>query len=599
MSITAQTHKPANRGRSNESKEIHGIRIANRITVLLAALVFPASLLLAYWAIGIDEIDFFKQYEPGVMRMLVAACMAVFAYVCAAALFAFVLKKSNGVPRLVSPVHTLKSGRIGSFDALGVGKCSAALILVWLPMLLFLYPGIITFDGINQLYQYSTPAPTWYTTMQTFVDAEFIDHHPVFDTLLYGAFVYGFGGLFGSMNRGMFALVLFQTGITAISLSFAICYLEKLGLPRSFRLALLAFTAVFPLFPINCAMILKDTIHAPLFALFVVGYIEVLRSRGDALRSPDFALALIAISILCILTKKTGVYIVLPSLLIIVLCYRSMQSLVACIVPAIFCLLIVPLVAYPLLGGVAKGGTQEMLGVPLQQTTAVTLRAPNDITPEDHDAIDAVMDLDRAQGDFNPRLTDGAKNSFRAEASPADLARYVVTWLKLGISHPRTYVKTIVICSGSLYIPIEGFWFPIELGKNGYSVISESIAPAGQSFDASFSRSADRDTAIQQFRTWYRDVVLTFPPLFMVLAKGLYGGWIPLFLFISLLLVDRRKLGWLVPVYIAVIFLFVSPYDNARYVFPMLYSVAPMVGVLYAGMKRTENHDAAVRPTHE
>ena len=113
-----------------------------------------------------------------------------------------------------------------TFSAKSIVASTVVVLVLWLPWIAVEYPASIDWDTYNQLYQFFTPAPTYYSTMGTVFDAEYIDHHPVFDTLIFGSFVW-LGNVVGSQNMGMFLYALLQCAFTAAALSLSCCYLTN------------------------------------------------------------------------------------------------------------------------------------------------------------------------------------------------------------------------------------------------------------------------------------------------------------------------------------------------------------------------------------
>ena len=76
-----------------------------------------------------------------------------------------------------------------------------------------------TFYQISQSYPMDSPVNfgVWYVPNVP-VDAHFSDHHPIFDTLIYGLFAQVSDYLTGSWNLGLFVLSCIQAFATAIVL---------------------------------------------------------------------------------------------------------------------------------------------------------------------------------------------------------------------------------------------------------------------------------------------------------------------------------------------------------------------------------------------
>lgn len=161
----------------------------------------------------------------------------------------------------------LRAGLPFSWNRRSVLICMLLILAAWLPVLLITWPGGFSRDTVNMLYQFTTQGPAWYSATGTMVDTHFINHHPIFDTLICG-FFYWLGSLTGNSAWGIFffacATYVFASGV----LGATVCYLHaKLGLCWGYAFASLLFLMFFPLFPLFFSYMSKDAIFVPWFLL--------------------------------------------------------------------------------------------------------------------------------------------------------------------------------------------------------------------------------------------------------------------------------------------------------------------------------------------
>lgn len=68
---------------------------------------------------------------------------------------------------------------------------ATVMLICWLPWLLAFYPASMNWDTYYQIAMFSGETPVWaipYAPTGSIVDHAFSDHHPLFDTLIFGAF---------------------------------------------------------------------------------------------------------------------------------------------------------------------------------------------------------------------------------------------------------------------------------------------------------------------------------------------------------------------------------------------------------------------------
>ena len=280
----------------------------------------------------------------------------------------------------------LRAGLPFSWNRRSVLICMLLILAAWLPVLLITWPGGFSRDTVNMLYQFTTQGPAWYSATGTMVDTHFINHHPIFDTLICG-FFYWLGSLTGNSAWGIFffacATYVFASGV----LGATVCYLHaKLGLCWGYAFASLLFLMFFPLFPLFFSYMSKDAIFVPWFLLWTLGYIEAWRTRGKVL-TVKFAIFLCLVSAICILSKQTALYIVLASAVALLIRVQGARLKAAC--GGVFAgallvsLALFPAIVYPALGGVTPIGQQEALGTPLNQTVSLYREHPDAFSDQD------------------------------------------------------------------------------------------------------------------------------------------------------------------------------------------------------------------------
>ena len=453
--------------------------------------------------------------------------------------------------------------------------CTAVMLLCWLPYLIASFPCAMSSDAYDQLYQYQSSAPTYYHFLKIYVAGEFVDHHPVVDTLIIGGFS-DLGDALGSQSAGFFLLVLVQSCLTALFLSMSCCYLRRLGAPRALSVGMLAFCCLFPVFPRYCTAIAKDMIFCVGWIPFFLCYLEAFRTRGRALRRPAFLVALVAAGGWCIVTKKLGTYVVVPSLLVMVLALRGerLRALVSLVATVVLFSVLLPAVLYPAVGGVTPGGKQEALGFTIQQIVAVDLEDPNAMTLDERVAVERLWGLKDAEEDYKPWITDPVKKHFHWEnANPKAIREYLAAWASIGMRNPVSYLKTIVHETYALYVPSSYMdWYETP----NHSTDADYKCGAYFRYvrlSSSFHLDMHRPDQLIRLsrgldRIW--KALRNCPWLSLFATRGLYGGWIPFGCLMVTLYRRKRDVLALTPVALTMATFLVCPTALTRYMYMML-----------------------------
>ena len=90
-----------------------------------------------------------------------------------------------------------------------------------------------------------------------------------------------------------------------------------------------------------------------------------------------------------------------------------------------------------------------------KRTARTVVEHGDEITQEEKEAIDAVLDYNSLAENYKPHLSDPVKATIRKDADSKVLIRYLVTWFRMFFKYPATYVKATVNQNYLLVYPRE------------------------------------------------------------------------------------------------------------------------------------------------
>lgn len=457
----------------------------------------------------------------------------------------------------------------------------AIIFVLWIPWHIFLWPANIAADTVAQLVWARTGQPWDPSSHMDLSGYSLSDHHPWLDTLLYGFFD-KLGLALGSEAWGLWILALLQGIFTALVFGVVFNYLcAILKLPWKFGLFFTAFTALVPAYGRLTAVIVKDMTALPFFLLFIVLFIEYIRRIRNGLRlSPWLLAGIITISVLCCLTRKINLEIIVIAffLLAIVLRRRLASALLGVAIAAIMSL--IPSIVYPTLH-IAPGGTQEMLAVPLQQSAMTLVKYHDEMPTHDREAIEAVFTcpvkdmfnlLNMSPEDGQEVANaDGIKDRcFNRNATKKELIQYLVVWFKQGFQHPRTYLDAVAwlrnpFLIGSTYD--EGWYVRKGWSEKGGNMVLPQYKEGTTSEP-------------QRYGSTLYSLTLHMPGVSLLMTEGLYVSWIPLMAF-ALCCLTRRygNLVYMIPWVLSIGTLLVLPAPQTRYTWTLLFGVSLVAAI--------------------
>ena len=442
--------------------------------------------------------------------------------------------------------------------AMGYGICFALVLVFWLPYLVICYPGSVSTDGIYQLGQAVG------ATQAT-------NHHPWFSTLLMGMFAQD-----GNWERGIFLYVVFHSLVCAAAFAGIAMELHRLTKTWLWPLCAIVYYGIVPTWGGYAQTYIKDTLFYGVFAAFFLCVVMVLRTRGKC--GPSVWAGLFLLGILGALLRNNGLYVAVPSLLCMVLALgtRRVKLLLSGCAAGI-------LVVYwgwsqlLTVWGVEPGSIREMLSLPFQQTARYVVECSDELTQEEIQIIDNVLDYDTMLTDYDPRVADPVKNTYHGDS--AALKQYFGLWLKCGLRHPDIYLEATLDMVFGYFLPgyrygsYGGNYFLMEKPQYGIEV--------------EFAHPTKVNAVDQYSRLWSRT-----PGLLLLNAPGTHS-WL-LILCTAALIRKRKWYGLLstLPIWLTLGICCVSPVNGlVRYMLPVMACMPLLLGYTWSLMTGSDEKE--------
>ena len=332
------------------------------------------------------------------------------------------------------------------------------LIVCWSPYLIAFFPGTVCWDLGEMVAQFfgQTEMDTW---------------HPVFTTWVMGSCVW-LGRLFGSDNLGAALFTLLQTLALSHALSEAVLFMGRTKAGNALRWAATAFFALLPIWGGYAQFISKDTLYTSTLLLFTLTVLDVLLKREADLRD---AVKLFAWGLLSCLLRSNGLYVVLPTALLMIpfaVKGKSRLHVSGGLAMAVVCAMLFSNVLIPALG-IRDETASGIYSVCFQQSARVLRDHADEVTEAEYAEIDRILDAENLPTLYEPWISDPVKYTFRfygqgAEAEKEALARYRGTWLSMMKKYPLTYLESFFAGNLSYYTfapKIEGETYNNQAGN--------------------------------------------------------------------------------------------------------------------------------------
>lgn len=430
------------------------------------------------------------------------------------------------------------------------------IILSWIPYVICFFPGSVSLDGYWQLDQFLGLK-------------DLSNHHPIFTTFLYGI-LFKMGKIVND-NMGVFFCIIFQIVLCSSVYAYMIKKIREMGTSIYGCMFVNLFFMIIPVWGMFAQAIVKDTIFVAVFVLSFICFLEmediVLKKRRGPMYFKILEWFLIYV-LLCII-RQNGKYLILPTLFIFtIFTIRYTKKILL-----LFCMVVVFLTSYDKIlvpmTGAKEASIREMYSVPFQQTARYFYIYSDEVTTEEYDAVDAVLDADMLKKAYNPIYADPVKGTFKKDATKEQIKDYLKTWFQMFWKHPKVYIEAFLQHSYGYLDP-----FHLECPMNNYiNYIANKSKVATGDLDIYYVQEKAVREGIKKYANSWLEVF----PFVLVMYPGTYT-WIVIFCI--LLLCKKGK--WkqlsimLIPV-ISILICMASPVNSyIRYALPVM-GITPLL----------------------
>ncbi|MBR0381118.1 MAG: hypothetical protein IJH71_01610 [Eubacterium sp.] len=328
------------------------------------------------------------------------------------------------------------------------------ILICWLPYCIMFWPGIVHADVSAQLLQYyHYPQYFQGRWVTDGVNVLYSNDHPFLLTIIIGKCM-DLSIATGNSCLGVFLLSSIQVFLFAAEYAALIASLRYFGVNRTLVRIALAIYALVPVFPMYALMIGGDPFLAVFYLLFVITILWIFNTKGRILRSKPFLLLEFFSVLMMGIAKNQGIYIAFVMILIVFILFRQYWK------QLVICMILPVLVFYIGYQGfifkafhVGSVGKQEALSFCFQQTARYVKECGDEVTEEEKQAIDAILDYDKLAERYDRELADPVKKTYHEDATSGDLARYFKVWFSMGLKHPALYLEATMANTWKYFCP--------------------------------------------------------------------------------------------------------------------------------------------------
>jgi len=450
------------------------------------------------------------------------------------------------------------------------------ILLGWLPYVIIYYPGASTGDTFDSLCQFFHREESWSIDTITLLneDVYINKHHSVFFTVILGL-IFKLGKFISSFTVGAFIYTVLQILLLLILFGFMFHYMKKLKTPLWIRLLSVLFLAFTPACGAYAISAIKDTPSAIFTMIYVIFLVQIVRNYDSIFKNKFRLICLMIVMLLVILLRNNGIFTILLSFPFLLIIYKKKwKKIIMSLSVVLVIFFAYDKILLPSLD-VTDGSIKEALTIPFMQVGRVVYFNHEQISEEDREKIDKVLDYEVVKYYYDPDLADSVKDSYRKNATKGELKEFFGVWFKLFKKYPLVYIESVI---NSTY----GYFFP-EAGED-YAVLAVDSRVGRDTYFNILSVDKYKENRMTSVRF---NQILTMVPFLFFFNHAAFFDW---FLIFSCIFIIRRgKYKYLIPLCPLLSVLLVciaSPVNGSfRYILPIIFSIPVMAMINYLAHK--------------
>jgi hypothetical protein len=229
---------------------------------------------------------------------------------------------------------------------------------------------------------------------------------------------------------------------------------------------------------------------------------------------------------------------------------------------------------------VALSGKQELLGPAFQQTARYVCDYASEVTPEEQEAIAAVLPYDELDELYDPSLQDPVKFEFNQNASDEDISNYLKVWFQMFRKHPGAYFMATID-------NIKGFFIPHKPDTYSYLPPPLERSVILPKHDVLKLRSV-YPQPFYGYVSLYSEI-LAMNPITCVFFQRCFYVWCSTLICLYLAIRHKFKsIIYLLPILISFVMLIIFPVVDFRYILMFLFAFPFLLLMLF---QRKEDPD--------
>lgn len=541
-----------------------------KLTLTILSIIYSTFIIIGNSFIKYDSFKLIEKYP--ILNIIFYIILIISFYFILKKIFNLLESKKQILPKL----NKFKKTKIyKTFDKHPFLFSLIFMLLCYLPYIISFYPAILSPDPSYQIKQYFK-IPNKYSTYSVMLDPSvtITNHHPVIHTLLLGTCV-KIGTLINNVNLGLFIYSVIQILTLTSTLAYTIKFLKNQNINNNYLLLMLLVYSLVPAFPFYSMSAVKDVIFTSLIILYITKLYEFIKT--DEITISNIIKTCI-LMILIILFRNNGIHTLALSFPFLLLLKKTKKYKYKIITLIILFLgfnytynnIILPYFK------ITPTSIRETLSIPFQQTARYVKYHESEISDNEKEAIDKVLEYDTLKERYKNEIADPVKNKYNKYTTKEELKDYFKVWFIELLKHPKTYIEATINNTYGYYYPIKTNWYI-------YHKFDSRILKDG--FDYHYNNL----NTSRKILTTYGQTFQSIPILNIFVNIGI-NVWILIFMLSYLIYLKKYKeIIYLSPSFILILVCIASPVNTYfRYAMPYVFALMLNYGLFMKEVKTNE-----------
>lgn len=443
------------------------------------------------------------------------------------------------------------------------------LFVLWMPYVLGAAPGSICVDSSKQIRDFLQGTDIYIA-------------NPILVTGIYGV-LFTLGRALGGDALGDMFLVMFQFILLASALSSLSAWIYRRSHSKKAYIVCLFLFGVVPNWGVSVQCILKDVVNVGFFIYFMITYADIVLDQEAPTKGKYIKLFVFAV--LSALSKKFVDIAIVLGLIVLLLVKRknvSMRKWIAGITAGLI-LILMSVEFITTHGSIFQPPLlREKYSLPMQQIARYCRDYGDEMTQEEIDLVDKVLDFDEIRVAYNSNISDPVKNLYHGEEN---MDAFWKIYFQLGKKHPSVYIQHMIEGNYRYMYPMDAGWAPYRAS------ISTPKCGDEPCYEINYLNTEARDSMTNYVEWWMHSLLFR-----LFIGPGLY---VDAFIILCCYAVDRKKKTSLLMfaplILLTVGLLFTHVNGENRYAYPVK-ALIPLCAtvVLMESSHKKEDEMAAV-----